>query len=154
MKRIITLLIATIMVLVLCACNDGENATVKDNSKVITENMPDDAKNGETEKEPEGIQADGKGEVIPLSDEEKAYVLEQTTEAWLAMDRDTKDALVVLIGRWWEECENIIVEDYDDMVAVLEHQMEQYHKNGIDESVFVTACDIYKADASKYTSDK
>ena len=51
------------------------------------------------EKEPEGIQADGKGEVIPLSKEEKTYVLE--------------------------------------------HQMEQYHKNGIDASVFVKIIAIF-----------
>jgi len=103
------------------------------------------------EKEPEGIQADGKGEVIPLSKEEKTYVLEQTTESWLEMDRDAKDALVVLIGRWREECENVIIEDYDDMVKVIDHQMEQYSKNGVDESLFVTVCDIYDMDKSIYT---
>ena len=67
------------------------------------------------------------------------------------MDRDAKDALVVLIGRWREECENVIIEDYDDMVKVIDHQMEQYSKNGVDESLFVTVCDIYDMDKSIYT---
>lgn len=151
MKKITALIIATIMVFTICACGGGEKAPVKDNSEEITENNSVDTAKESIEKEPEGIQADGKGEVIPLSKEEKTYVLEQTTESWLAMDRDAKDALVVLIGRWREECENVIIEDYDDMVEVIDHQMEQYSKNGVDESLFVTVCDIYDMDKSIYT---
>lgn len=151
MKRITTLIIVAIMAVTLCACSEGINSHSNDKSAIIMGDESIDTEKKSIEKEPEGIQADGKGEVIPLSKEEKTYVLEQTTESWLEMDKDTKDALVVLIGRWWEDCENIIVEDYDDMVYVLEHQMEQYHKNGVDESVFVTACDIYDIDESIYT---
>lgn len=101
-------------------------------------------------KDPDGVNADGIGDVVPLSMEEMTYVLAQTTETWLAMDKDEKDALVVLIGRWWEDYENIIVEDYDEMVNVIDHQMEQYHKNGVDESLFVTVCDIYDMDVNVY----
>lgn len=99
---------------------------------------------------PDGINADGIGSVIPLTMEEMTYVLEQTTETWLAMTDEEKDSLVVLIGRWWEDYENVIVEDYDEMVECLNHQMEQYHKNGVDENLFVTVCDIYQIDKNIY----
>lgn len=39
------------------------------------------------------------------------------------------------------------------MVSVLDHQMEQYYKNKVDESVLETACDIYKLDITKYVVD-
>lgn len=151
MKKITILIISTIMALTLCACEENGNATVNDSSEAITDNEVTSITEEKAETEPEGIQADGKGQVIPLSKEEKAYVLEQTTESWLEMDKDTKDALVVLIGRWWEDCENIIVEDYDDMVKVIDHQMEQYYRNNVNESLFDTVCDIYDRDKSLYT---
>lgn len=103
---------------------------------------------GET---PEGVDSDGIGTVVPLTDEEKTYLLSVTTEKWLDMSKEDKDALVVLIGRWREYCENIIVEDYDDMVKVIDHQMEQYFKNGVNESLFDTVCEIYTMDRSLYT---
>ena len=37
------------------------------------------------------------------------------------------------------------------MVKVIDHQMEQYSKNGVDESLFITVCDIYDMDESIYT---
>lgn len=95
------------MAVTLCACSEGINSHINDNSAIIMGDESIDTEKKSIEKEPEGIQADGKGEVIPLSKEEKTYVLE--------------------------------------------YQMEQYHKNGIDESVFVTACDIYDIDESIYT---
>lgn len=152
MKKIMLLTIATIMVFALSACKSEEKASVKDNLEVITEIEPAE-KTEKAEETPGGIQEDGKGTVIPLSDAEKTYVLEQTTETWLAMSTDEKDAMVVLIGRWWEAVDGYIVEDYDDMVSVLDHQMEQYYKNKVDESVLETACDIYKLDITKYVVD-
>ncbi|MBR5506707.1 MAG: copper amine oxidase N-terminal domain-containing protein [Clostridia bacterium] len=97
-----------------------------------------------------GLDEDGKGEVIPLTYEEQVYVLEQTTETWLNMTAEEKEAYVVLIGRWWEDYENIIVEDYEDMVKVIDHQMEQYYKNAVNEYVFFTVCEIYEVDKNIY----
>ena len=149
MKKIMLLTIAAIMVLALSACKSEEKASVKDNLEVITEIEPAE-KTEKAEETPSGIQEDGKGTVIPLSDAEKTYVLEQTTETWLAMSTDEKDAMVVLIGRWWEDNDGIVVEDYDDMVKVIDHQMEQYHKNGVNENLFNTVCEIYDVDNSAY----
>ena len=101
---------------------------------------------------PEGVNADGKGEVIPLSYEEMEYVLAQTTEDWLDMTKEEKDNYVVLVGRWWEDYENLIVEDYEDMVKVIDHQMEQYYKNDVNDFVFFTICEIYEIDATKYAT--
>ncbi len=95
-------------------------------------------------------EADGIGETKTLTSDEMNYLLAQTTESWLAMTNDEKNDVVILIGRWWEDYENIIVEDYDEMIETLDRQMEQYHKNNIDEGVFETACDIYKVDVTKY----
>ena len=85
---------------------------------------------------------EGIGEVIALSDEEREYVQKQTTNSWLEMTETEKDDLVVLIGRWLEESRNYIVEDYDELVAMLDHQMEQYYRNNVNESVFDTVIDI------------
>lgn len=93
---------------------------------------------------------EGMGEAVPLTEDEMTYLLEQTTESWLAMNQEEKSELVVLIGRWWEDYENIVQENYDEMVEVIDHQMEQYHKNNTDEGVFETACDIYEIDVTKY----
>ncbi len=149
MKKIMLLTIAAIMVFALSACKSEEKASVKDNPEVITEIEPAE-KTEKSEETPGGIQEDGKGTVIPLSDAEKTYVLEQTTETWLAMSTDEKDAMVVLIGRWWEDKEDIIVEDYDDMIKKIDHQMEQYFKNGVNENLFNTVCEIYDVDKSIY----
>ena len=103
-------------------------------------------------KAPEGISADGKGEVIPLSYEEMEYVLAQTTEDWLDMTKEEKDNYVTLVGRWWEDYENLIVEDYEDMVKTIDHQMEQYYKNGVNDYVFYTICEIYDVDVTVYAT--
>ena len=55
-----------------------------------------------------------------------------------------------MIARWWEDYENIIVDDYDYMVDALNHQMETYYRNGVDANLFLTVCDIYGVDASHY----
>ena len=98
----------------------------------------------------QGVNADGIGDVVPLTYEEMEYVLEQTTEDWLAMTEEEKGDYLVLVGRWWEDYENLIVEDYDDMLKTVDHQMEQYHKNDVNYFVFLTICEIYDVDASKY----
>ena len=108
----------------------------------------------ETETKPSGVWEDGMGEdpsygegigeVIALSDEEKLYVMAQDTNTWLEMSQEEKDDLVVLMGRWMEDVTGYIVEDYDDMVKVLDHQMEQYFKNGVNEGVMKTVGDIYQ----------
>ena len=96
---------------------------------------------------------EGIGEVIALSDEEKAYVLKQTTNSWLELSQMEKDDLVVLIGRWWEECENYIVEDYERMLLDLDHQMETYYRNKVNAGLMETVCDIYRLDESKYSAE-
>jgi len=95
-----------------------------------------------------GINDDGIGEVKPLTEEGKAYMLEQTTNSWLEMSKEVKDDLVILIGRHWEYNFGYIVEDYEDMISVLDRQAEQYFKNGVNETVYATACDIYGLDPS------
>lgn len=70
-------------------------------------------------------------------------MMTQTTNTWLEMSRKEKDDLVALVGRSLEANYSFIVEDYDDLVVMLDHQMEQYYKNGVNESVLVTVCDSY-----------
>ena len=86
---------------------------------------------------------EGIGEVIALSEEETAYMMAQTTNTWLEMSPQEKDDLVVLVGRSLEDSHGFVVPDYEDMVAMLDHQMEQYYRNGVDENVLDVACDIY-----------
>ena len=105
-----------------------------------------------TEERPSGIHEDGMGydpsygegigEVIALSDEEKDYVMSQTTSSWLEMTQIEKDDLVALLARLLEETKNYIVEDFDELVAMLDHQMDQYGRNGINEGVYETVIDI------------
>ena len=50
---------------------------------------------------------------------------------------------MALVGSSLEVAYGFIVEDYDELVVILDHQMEQYYKNGVDASVLNTVCDIY-----------
>ena len=153
-----------------------KEADSKESEKEVTENKTDETErksevsektessNNAEESKPSGIEDDGIGgdasdmtgegigEVIALSDAEKAYVLKQTTNSWLELSQIEKDDLVVLIGRWWEGCENYIVEDYERMVADLDHQMETYFRNKVDAGVMETACDIYGLDITVITA--
>jgi hypothetical protein len=132
--------------------NEVQNETVVEN---VSESIESEDKEILEEK-PSGINEDGMGEdpnfgegigeVVALSDEEREYVQKQTTNSWLDMTEEAKDELVVLIGRWLEESSGYIVPDYDDLVAMLDHQMEQYYRNGVDESVYNTVCDILDVD--------
>lgn len=157
MKKIFVLLMALMLAVFMAACG-GSKAEEKSETDTKTEEPAHEQEEADVEKEeigeeqPSGVQDDGRGEdpsfgegigeVVALSDDEKAYVLAQTTNSWLALSQMEKDDLVVLMGRWLEESSGFIVEDYDDLVAMLDHQMEQYYRNSVDEDVLVTVCDI------------
>ena len=131
--------------------SDIESEIEQKGDKAAIEEV-EEKETGKKEEVPSGIQEDGIGEdpefgegigeVISLSEEERTYMLEQTTNSWLEMTEIEKDDLVVLMGRWMEETKGYIVEDYDELILMLDHQMEQYYRNGIDESVIVTVFDI------------
>ena len=105
---------------------------------------------GKGEDSPSGVWDDGMGSVVPLTYEEMLYVCEPTTYDWLEMTTDEKDDFVMMVGRWWEEREGRIVEDYDEMVAMLDRQCEQYYRYDVNEYVFYTVCDLYGVDMSVY----
>lgn len=102
----------------------------------------------------EGIGEDGAGEGIgqslPLTEDEKSYVLSIRTESWLDLEEEKKYEVLFLMARWWDIVDGYIVEDYDSTLADLDHQMGTYFRNGVDEGILQTACDIYGLDASKY----
>lgn len=122
-----------------------EEAAPKQETAKVTEPV--------VERKPSGVQDDGRGEdpafgegigeVVALSEEELAYMMAQTTNSWLELSQTEKDDLVVLVGRYLEEATGFIVPDYDELVAMLDHQMEQYYRNSVDESVLVTVCDMF-----------
>ena len=85
---------------------------------------------------------EGIGEVISLTEEEKTYVYSQTTNSWLEMDQVEKDDLVALMARLLEESNGYIVEDFDELAFMLDHQMETYYRNKVDIGVYETVCDI------------
>ena len=89
------------------------------------------------------MHGEGIGEVIALSEDELDYMMAQTTNSWLNLTQIEKDDLVVLVGRWLEATTGFIVPDYDELISMLDHQMEQYFRNGVDEGVLQTAQDIY-----------
>lgn len=105
---------------------------------------------GKGEDRPSGVWDDGMGSVVPLTYEEMLYVCEPTTYDWLEMTPAEKDEFVMMVGRWWEEREGRIVADYDEMVAMLNHQCEQYYRYDVNEYVFYTVCDLYGVDVSVY----
>ena len=147
MKRLFALILALGFALSLTACGGSKADTAP--AEPETEETAPEA----VDKAPSGIEEDGVGEdpsygegigeVIALSEEEKVYVVSQTTDTWLAMSQQEKDDLVVLIGRWMEDVTGFVVEDYDDMVVMLDRQMEQYARNGVNENVVRTAGEIY-----------
>ena len=133
----------------------NEDSMAEDFSGVNQEDMTEDflsVNESSIEEEPAGINEDGIGEdinfgegigeVVPLNEEERTYMQTQTTNSWLEMTEMEKSDLVVLIGRYLEETKNYIVEDYDALVGMLDHQMEQYYRYNVNESVFNTVIDI------------
>ena len=145
-KRLFALMLVFALTLTMTACGNSGSSTPPAQSN------GDGKADGATSAKPGGIQDDtltkepdhreGIGEVIPLSDAEKDYVLAQTTNSWLKLSKDQKSELTSLIGRWLEESHKFIVPDYDELVAMLDHQMEQYNRNNVNEWLMHTACDI------------
>ena len=95
-------------------------------------------------------QGEGIGSTQPLADDEINYVISLRTESWLALNQDQKSNVVSLMARWWDVVDGYVVEDFDAVLADLDHQMETYHRNKVDEGVFQTACDIYSINISHY----
>ena len=148
-KKLLKVLLIMVFVVSLVACGNGKQEL---NSEDTLESSTNSIEKDILEKTPSGINEDGIGEdpdfgegigeVVALSDDEKAYVQAQTTNSWLKMTKEEKDDFVVPIGRWLEETKDYIIEDYDELVSMLDHQMEQYYRNSVDEGVFDTVCDI------------
>ena len=149
MKRILTILVAVALTLSVTACGKKteeapapQPAPQPEVEVTIPTPAPSEPEQPAPEAKPSGIHEDGIGEVIALSDEEKARVLVQTTRTWLELYDEEKDELAVLVGRWLEADSGYIVADYDELIAMLDHQMETYFRNGLDVRVIETACDI------------
>lgn len=145
MKKMFVMILALVFALSLTACGGSKQdaVTPEQNTEPGTE----------VETAPSGVEDDGIGEdpsfgegigeVVALTPEEESYMLAQTTNSWLKLSRQEKDDLVVLVGRSLEASDGFIVENYDDLVAMLDHQMEQYFRNSVDEGVLATVRDIY-----------
>ena len=155
MKQIIAILMASLLAFSLTACRNSEPNTPPATTSPETgasSPAPDSPAATKPEEVPSGIQDDGIGddpthgegigEVIALSEDEKASVLSHSAYTWLELPQNQKDDLVVLMGRWLEDSSGYIVEDYDDLIVMLDHQMEQYFRNNVDEGLIQTTCDI------------
>ena len=144
MKKMIALMMALILCLSLAACQASQQESTAPEqttenkeslSGINDDGMGDDPTFGE-----------GIGEVVALTPEEESYMMKQTTNSWLEMSEQEKDDLVVLIGRYLEDSQGFIVEDYDDLIKMLDHQMEQYYRNKVDENVLATVRDVCDID--------
>lgn len=100
----------------------------------------------------EGMGEDGEGigQSKPVTADEINYVLSFRTKSWLALKQTQKEAVISIMARWWDEVDGYVVADFDAVLADLDHQMETYSRNNVDEGVFQTACDIYQLDLSHY----
>jgi len=100
----------------------------------------------------EGIGEDGEGigKSQPVTVDEINYVLSFRTKSWLALKKEQKEKVISIMARWWDMVDGYVVEDFDAVLADLDHQMETYFRNSVDEGIFQTACDIYGIDISKY----
>ena len=149
MKRILTILMAMALTLSMSACGKKteeapapQPAPQPEVEATLSEPAPGTPEQPAPEVGPSGVHEDGIGAAVALNDEEKGWVLVQTARTWLELLDEEKDELVVLVGRWLEADSGYVVADYDEMVAMLDHQMETYFRNGLDERVIETACDI------------
>ncbi|MDF3003789.1 MAG: hypothetical protein K0S22_261 [Oscillospiraceae bacterium] len=95
-------------------------------------------------------EGEGIGRTQPLTDSEINYVISLRTESWLDLNQDQKSDAIFLMARWWDVVDGYVVEDFDAVLADLDHQMETYYRNKVDEGVFQTACDIYDINVSNY----
>ena len=138
-KRIFVLFMALTMAFSASACSKKEEVVAEEKIEI-------------TEEKPSGIEEDGIGEdasfgegigqVVPLTDDEKAYVMDKLTNDWLEMNDEEKDDYVSLMARLMEAEKGYIVPDFEEIKLMLDRQSEQYFKNGVNEGVYVTACDI------------
>lgn len=130
----------------------GVNQTTTEESK--KQATTESSSSGEGIGEPQQMTNDNEdGEGIgqsTVSEDEKSYVLGIRTESWLELSQEQKEEVIFIIGRWWDAVDGYVVENFDSMLADLDHQMETYHRNGVDEGILQTACDIYGMDVSKY----
>ena len=149
MKKILVLSLALVFALSMTACgSNNQEFTVLDKDSQVEvvpqDQVPDGIENdgiGDDQdlsgyESPSGINDDGIGddtsfgegigEVVALTPDEENYVMTQTTNTWLEMNRQEKDDLVALVSRSLEANYSFIVEDFDDLVIMLDHQMEQY----------------------------
>ncbi len=90
------------------------------------------------------------GKSQPVTEAEVNYVLSFRTKSWLALKQEQKEKIISIMTRWWDEIDGYVVEDFDAVLADLDHQMETYFRNNVDEGVFQTACDIYEINPSNY----
>jgi hypothetical protein len=97
-----------------------------------------------------GEDVEGIGKTQPITEDEMSYVLSFRTKSWLNLKQEQKERVVSIIARWWDDVDGYVVEDFDALLADLDHQMETYFRNNVDEGVFQTACDIYGIDVSKF----
>ena len=124
MKQIIAILMASLLAFSLTACRNSEPNTPPATTSPETGSSspaPDSPAATKPEEVPSGIQDDGIGddpmhgegigEVIALSEDEKASVLSHSAYTWLELPQNQKDDLVVLMGRWLEDSSGYIVED-------------------------------------------
>lgn len=72
------------------------------------------------------------------------YLYAQDTDTWLAMSDDEKAYAVAALGVFLEYFDEYVVEDYDQLWMDLDHQMEQYYRNGVNESLVSTVYDMYE----------
>ena len=165
MKRIFLIILALVLTLSLTACGGNNQETPPPEQSTQTENEiesssgtaadasiiapPPSSSDNVITDPPSGIHDDGIGEVVALTPDEERYMLAQTTNSWLEMSRQEKDDLVILIGRSLEASDGFIVPDYDELVAMLDHQMEQYFRYSVNESVLATVRDICGVDRIK-----
>ena len=149
MKRILVLIAALVLTLSLVSC--GGSGTTAPQQEPQAGSTPETSTQ-DVSKTPDGLSEDGIGEdpsfgegigeVVALTPEEESYMMAQTTNSWLQLSESEKNDLVVLIGRTLEATNGYIVEDYDDLVSMLDFQLEKYYRNGVNESVLVSVRDI------------
>ncbi len=95
-------------------------------------------------------EGEGIGETQSVTENERNYVLSIRTQSWLDLKQEQKEEVISIMARWWDVVDGYIVENFDSVLADLDHQMETYSRNGVDEGILQTACDIYGLDVSKY----
>lgn len=138
----------------------GENQPVKEEqqsgegigeTQPVAEKKQSNESKGQSQPVAEKNQSgEGVGQSLPVTEDEKDYVLSISTASWLELNQDQKYEVIFIMARWWDIVDGYVVEDFESVLADLDHQMETYFRNGVDEGVLQTACDIYGLDISRY----